>query len=52
MGPAQATTGKRMDMPFCQILRVQNGRVTSGEIFYDQLTMLAQLGPAEAPVPA
>jgi hypothetical protein len=44
MGPAQATTGKRMDMPFCEILRVQNGRVTSGEIFYDRLTMLGQLG--------
>jgi ketosteroid isomerase-like protein len=52
MGPAQATTGKRTDMPFCEILRVKNGRVTSGEIFYDQLTMLAQLGLAEAPVPA
>ncbi len=52
MGPAQATTGKRMDMPFCEILRVQNGRVTSGEIFYDQLTMLTQLGLAETPLPA
>lgn len=52
MRPAQATTGKRIDMAFCEILRVQNGRVTSGEIFYDQLTMLTQLGLAEAPVPA
>ena len=52
MGPAQATTGKRMDMPFCEILRVQNGRVIGGEMFYDQLTMLTQLGLAEAPVPA
>jgi hypothetical protein len=52
MGPGQAVTGKRMDMPFCEILRVQDGRVVSGEIFYDQLTMLTQLGLAEAPVPA
>ena len=52
MGPAQATTGKRMDMPFCEILRVQNGRVTSGEIFYDQLTMLTQLGLDQAPLRA
>ncbi len=52
MGPAQATTGRRMDMPFCEILRVQDGRVISGEIIYDQLTMLTQLGLAEAPVPA
>lgn len=52
MGPAHAITGKRTDMAYCEILRVQNGRVTSGEIFYDQLTMLTQLGLAEAPVPA
>ena len=52
MGPGKAVTGKRMDMPFCEILRVQEGRVVSGEIFYDQLTMLTQLGLAEAPVPA
>ena len=52
MGPGNAVTGKRMDMPFCEILRVQDGRVVSGEIFYDQLTMLTQLGLAEAPVPA
>jgi ketosteroid isomerase-like protein len=52
MGPGKAVTGKRMDMPFCEILRVQDGRVVSGEMFYDQLTMLTQLGLAEAPVPA
>jgi steroid delta-isomerase-like uncharacterized protein len=52
MGPAGVTTGKRMDMPFCEILRVEDGKVTAGEIFYDQLTMLTQLGLAEAPAPA
>ena len=52
MGPTGASTGKRMDMPFCEIMRVQDGRITGGEIFYDQLTMLTQLGLAEAPVPA
>jgi ketosteroid isomerase-like protein len=52
IGPAAAVTGKRMDMPFCEIMRFQDGKAVSGEIFYDQLTMLAQLGLAEAPVPA
>ena len=52
MGPTAAVTGKRMDMPFCEILGVRDGRITSGEIFYDQLTMLSQLGLTEAPVPA
>jgi ketosteroid isomerase-like protein len=52
MGPARAVTGKQMDMPFCEIMRVQDGKIVGGEIFYDQLTMLSQLGLAEAPVPA
>jgi ketosteroid isomerase-like protein len=53
MGPMRATTGKRMDMLFCEILHVQDDRVIGGEMFYDQLTMLSQLGLAEAPpVPA
>ncbi len=52
MGPTQAATGKRMDMPFCEILHVQDGRVTGGEIYYDQLTLLTQLGLVEAPVGA
>jgi ketosteroid isomerase-like protein len=52
MGPAQSVTGKTINMPFCEIMRVQNGRLTGGEIFYDQLTMLSQLGLVEAPAPA
>ena len=52
MGSMQATTSKRMDMPFCEILRVESGRITGGDIYYDRLTMLTQLGLAEVPVPA
>jgi ketosteroid isomerase-like protein len=52
MGPAQVTTGRRMELPFCEVVRVQDGRIVSGEIFYDQLTILTQLGLVEAPVPA
>jgi ketosteroid isomerase-like protein len=51
LGPAQAT-GKAMNMPFCEIMRVQDGKIVSGEIFYDQLTMMSQFGLMEAPAPA
>ena len=52
LGPMRAVTGERMDMPFCEILRIQDDKIAGGEIFYDQLTMLTQLGLAEAPVTA
>jgi len=46
-------TGKRMDVPFCEILHYgSDGQVTSGEIYYDQVTMLTQLGVIEAPAPS
>ena len=49
VGPLPAT-GQRMDLPFCEILRYDgDGRVVSGEIFYDNLTMMVQLGVLEAP---
>ena len=41
-----------MDMPFCEVIRYDSdGRATSGKIFYDQLTMLTQLGHAQPPAP-
>jgi ketosteroid isomerase-like protein len=52
IGPPRAVTGKRMEMPFCELLRVRDGKVVEGEMYYDQLTMLTQLGLAEAPVTA
>lgn len=43
-------SGERMDMPFCEILHYDtDGRVESGEIYYDQMTMMTQLGHAEPP---
>jgi len=50
LGPFQAS-GKEMATPFCELLRFDgSGRVIGGEIYYDQVTMLTQLG--HMPVPA
>ena len=46
MGPFRAT-GRSMDLPFCEILRFDSdGRIVSGGIYYDVMTMLTQLGIA------
>jgi len=47
--------GRMLDLPMCEVLHyAADGRVLSGELYYDQLTMLGQLGlmsteAAEAP---
>jgi steroid delta-isomerase-like uncharacterized protein len=51
MGPANAT-GKSLDLAFCEILRVEDGRTTRGAMYYDALTMLIQFGVVEAPATA
>jgi predicted ester cyclase len=54
LGPFPAT-GRPMEVEFCEILRYDgNGKVVAGEIFYDQMSILTQLGHVEAPaaVPA
>jgi steroid delta-isomerase-like uncharacterized protein len=49
MGPLQPT-GRRMDMPFCEIVHVNSdGKIDRGELYYDQLTMLVQFGVMEQP---
>jgi ketosteroid isomerase-like protein len=49
MGPMQAT-GKRMNLPYCEVLRYDaEGHVVAGEMFYDAMTMMVQLGLAEPP---
>jgi steroid delta-isomerase-like uncharacterized protein len=43
-----AATGKRLSLPFCEIARFdKQGRVVSGVCYYDQLTILTQLGHAK-----
>lgn len=51
-GPLGAlpATGKKMKTPFCEISRFNEwGQIVSGEIYYDQLSILVQLGHLQAP---
>ena len=42
---AAPPTGRTMAIPFCELLRFDaQGRVTGGEAYYDQASILAQLG--------
>ncbi|MGN9906206.1 ester cyclase [Phytohabitans sp. LJ34] len=50
MGPLPAT-GRRIDVPFCEVFHYDSdGKIVSGEMFYDVMTMMVQLGHAE-PMP-
>jgi steroid delta-isomerase-like uncharacterized protein len=43
--------GKQLDLPFCELMRFNDrGQIVGGAIYYDQLTMLRQLGHAPVPV--
>ena len=42
-------TGRTLDLPYCDVFRVENGRVVSHHIYYDQVMFLAQLGLLPAP---
>ncbi len=42
-GPITAT-GRRVELPFCDIWKVRNGRIVENRIYYDQVTFLGQLG--------
>ena len=49
MGPYPAT-GRSVDVPFCEVLHyASDGTVLSGEVYYDQLSILGQLGHIPAP---
>jgi steroid delta-isomerase-like uncharacterized protein len=49
LGPLPAT-GRRMDVPMCEIMRFNDqGQIVSGGLYYDQLSMLTQLGHTPAP---
>jgi ketosteroid isomerase-like protein len=49
LGPLPAT-GKPVNFNFCEILRFNdNGQVVSGDAYYDQLSIMVQLGHAQAP---
>jgi len=39
-----APTGQRVEMPFVEVYRLRNGKISEGRIYFDTGTMLAQLG--------
>ncbi len=42
-------TGRRVELPFCDIWKVRNGRIVENRIYYDQVTFLVQLGLMTSP---
>ena len=43
-------TGKRIDVPFCDILRYDaEGHIIGGEAYYDTMTLMVQLGHMQPP---
>ncbi|MFL6478710.1 MAG: ester cyclase [Nitrososphaera sp.] len=47
-GPITAT-GRRVELPFCDIWKVSNGRIVENRIYYDEVTFLSQLGLMTSP---
>jgi ketosteroid isomerase-like protein len=49
LGPLPAT-GRRMDLPFCEVLRYDHdGKIVEGEVYYDMTSMMVQLGHMQPP---
>ena len=43
-------TGRQMILPLCEVMTLgPDGRMTAGELYYDQVTILVQLGHMPAP---
>lgn len=48
MGLFQKPTGRKIDVPFCEILQFDaEGKIIRGETYFDMLSLLVQLGHAE-----
>lgn len=39
-----APTGKKIDMRFCEVIRMASDKIGSARLYFDMLTMLRQLG--------
>ena len=37
-------TGKKLDFPFVGVFRVENGKISSIRLYYDQIEVFTQLG--------
>jgi len=52
LGPLPET-GKRMNLPFCEVVRFdEQGRIAECGIYYDQVSLMTQLGHTELPMKA
>jgi steroid delta-isomerase-like uncharacterized protein len=43
-GADMPATGKTLKGPFCQVIRVTDGRIASTNLYFDQVEVLTQLG--------
>lgn len=43
-GGAVPATGRRVELPFCDVWTVRDGRIVENHIYYDQVAFLGQLG--------
>ena len=54
-GPLQTPTGiipasnKSIEMPACQVVQVEGGKIKSASHYFDMLTMLTQIGAMKSP---
>ena len=37
-------TGRSVDIPFCEVMQIKNGKISSIHTYYDAATMMGQLG--------
>lgn len=42
-------TGRRIEVSFCEVYRIRDGKLAGGAIYFDLVTMMAQLGLMPAP---
>jgi len=45
-------TGKRMNFPYLERFEVEGGLIVSGNLIFDRVELLEQLGVMPAPAPA
>jgi carboxymethylenebutenolidase len=51
--PGVAPTGRQVRLPFCVVVKFEDGKVAHEHIYWDQASLLAQVGlldPSELPV--
>ena len=51
-GQSLPATGRRVDVRFCQVATVRDNKITDARLYWDMMTMLAQLGALPTPMAA